>query len=210
MKFGLQGLTLGGLLAVTAALTPAHAAPMVLDFEAGTLQQPVGSLYAGFSFTGSEEVRDDTMFTASPFAPSVKFVVSSTSFVVDVLDTAATPFNSLYFDYAGGLFAYIYDTNDKKTTIQIDQGAAPIWYELTDPVTMLKSPVLLDKATRIDYIEFTYNGTAGGEFGIDNLTFDLQPGSVFPPPPNPVPEPAGFALAALALLGAGLATRRRR
>jgi MYXO-CTERM domain-containing protein len=51
--------------------------------------------------------------------------------------------------------------------------------------------------------------TSFGLMGIDNLSFYLQPDSPNPPTPNPVPEPTGFALAALALLGVGLMSRRR-
>jgi len=184
----------------------AHASPVVLDFEGLTLQQSVGTAYTGFQFSGDNTVMDDTLFSPSPIPPSVQFISSGTSFAVQVVNPATTQFNSLYFDYVGALDIAIFDTNGGKTTLKIDLTLNPDWQ-------MLGGPILLDKATRIDRVEFVRGGsTSFGLMGIDNLTFDLQPGSTTPqpPPPNPVPEPAGFGLAALALLGVGLASRRRR
>lgn len=204
MNIGLRGLTLGCML-VAGTLSPmVHASPVVLDFEGLPLQQAVGTAYTGFEFNGDNTVLDDTFFTASPFAPSVQFIVSRNGFVVDVLNASATPFNALNFDYYGALDITIVDTAGGKTTLKIDL-SSPDWLPLG-------SAVLLDKSTRIDYVEFAPGATSIGRMGIDNLSFDLQPGSVTPPPPNPnpVPEPAGYGLAALALLGVGLASRRRR
>lgn len=206
MNIGLRGLTLGCML-VAGTLSPlVHASPVVLDFEGLPLQQAVGTAYTGFQFNGDNTVMDDTLFSPSPIPPSVQFISSGTSFTVQVVNPATTQFNSLYFDYVGALDIAIFDTNGGKTTLKIDLTLNPDWQQLG-------GPILLNKATRIDRVEFVRGGsTSFGLMGIDNLSFDLQPGSTTPQPPNPnpVPEPAGFGLAALALLGVGLASRRRR
>lgn len=206
MMFGLRELTSGCALAAAMGLmNPVMAGPVTLDFEGLPLGSPVGTAYtdSGLEFTGNNQVKD-TFATVFPSDPAnLRWVVSDNGFTIDVVNPTATPFNSLSFDYAGGLFVYVYDTNGKKTTTQIDQALFLDWYAW--------DPILLDKSTRIDYVEFARNNSAGGQFAIDNVVFSLQPGSITPPPnPNPVPEPAGFALAALALLGVGLMSRRRR
>ena len=205
MMFGLRKLTSGCALAAAMGLmNPVMAGPVTLDFEGLPLSQPVGSAYTGVGimFSGDNTVKDDTLFSPSPIPPSVRFISSGTSFIVDVVDPNATPFNALNFDYVGALDVSIFDTAGGMTSVKIDLSISPDWQ-------MLGDPILLDKSTRIDRVEFVRSGTTSfGLMGIDNLSFYLQPGSITPPP-NPVPEPAGFALVALALLGVGLMSRRR-
>jgi hypothetical protein len=159
-------------------------------------------------------VVDGSGLLVSPPPPGVQFVVSGTSFVLDILDPTATPFDILRLDFTGPL----------EVRIQDNQGSAPITV-LADRQDFWKTdmaPFQLDR-TRfglIDSITFSFNPTTGFQgFGIDNLRLDLQPTAPPPPPPPPspppppptsVPEPAGMGLAALALVGAGLASRRRK
>jgi hypothetical protein len=149
---------------------------VTLDFEGLPLNQPVGNAYAsqGFEFTGDNTVKDDTLFSPSPIPPSVQFISSGTSFIVYVVDPNATPFNSLNFDYVGALDVSIFDTVGGMTSVKIDLSISPDWQ-------MLGDPILLDKSTRIERVEFVRSGTTSfGLMGIDNLSFCLQPGSIIP------------------------------
>lgn len=78
-------------------------------------------------------------------------------------------------------------------------GNGPLSFLATDRVNKLVFNADVDRFT-----------TGGGTFGLDNIKVEFVAGNGSGPNPNPVPEPASYGLVALALLGAGLASRRRK
>jgi len=206
MKYLYQSAAAALVLSASSAV---FAGPITLDFELPTAgNPPVGSAYAGLGieFTGANTLVNAAAFPTfpTPPAPGSTFVVTpiGQSFTLDVLDPAQTAFDVLSLSYLGPLRVVIEDVlgNSVQVLNVNDQGGTSYNNWVTT------NPFLLDRNLygEINSITFFANG---GTFAIDNVSLSLQ-GT--PPNPNPVPEPAGYALAALALLGAGLMSRRRR
>ncbi len=70
-------------------------------------------------------------------------------------------------------------------------------------------PLSFLASSRVNKLVFDTDPT-GGTFGLDNIRVEFVAGADPIPIPTPVPEPASYGLVALALLGAGLASRRRK
>jgi MYXO-CTERM domain-containing protein len=216
MRHHLRTASLAAAASLLLAASPwVQASAFTLDFEGlptGTVvnPQPIGTAYqvsAGIVSTnvGAHTVVNGQFFAVPPPAPGNQFVLSTTQFELDVLNPAAFSYDTLSVSYLGPLEVIIKDTLGRSFTALFDSLAG-------DDKWLTMPEYKLDHTADyhlIDSITFKFNQVTGIDgFAIDNLKLSLQP--VTPPPPTGVPEPAGFGLAALALLGAGLATRRRR
>jgi MYXO-CTERM domain-containing protein len=158
----------------------------------------------GVAFSGSAVV---SLHGSPNLVLGDQFVRSFTNFSIDVLDPSTTDFNILSFDYIGPLRLSILGVKGASPDVLIDAPAATGWKTYTAPALDLDIYGLIDAITigvNTQSVEASFG------FGIDNLRLSVQGGGSVTPPPIGVPEPAGYGLAGLALLAAGLASRRRR
>lgn len=195
--------TLAALL-VSAAPLVVQAADITIDFEGLPTGLIAGNAYAplGVAFTGQAVVQQHLAPTATL---GLNYVRSLTSFVLDVVNPAVTDFNILSFDYLGPI----------RLSVQGVKGAVPdVFFDppsLTGWQTYSLAALDLNVFGLIDAITFSVNTLsvdAQFGFGIDNVRLSVQTPNP-PTPPGTVPEPATYGLLAMALLGVGLATRRR-
>ena len=216
MPFKFRPLAWGCVVAgLSLAAATCQAAQVVLDFEvlglaapnAGT---PVGDTFKGQGFTFGEGARafhsgtDDNAWKSGPPTHSGSFGFVSNSigqgFTIKVLD--GFDFNGLTMDYAVASQSFRIEVVSRRDSSGIvntatrDVSAAASGWVWTENDEIAKSGFGL-----IDHIAFT---PTLGFLAIDNLRFSPND------PGSNVPEPAGLGLVVLALVGAGLASRRRK
>jgi hypothetical protein len=107
-----------------------------------------------------------------------------------------------HFDYLS--FAYLGSGSTLSVTVFDRDGLSTNVGEIVLNGQWSTAGLTLD-ATRFGLIDHIVFSNTFNDFGIDNISFDLKRSPV-----TDVPEPAGYGLVALALLGAGLASRRRK
>lgn len=218
MSFKFRALARGCLVAgVFLLAASAQAAPVVLDFEvlglaAPSTGTPVGEAFKNQGFTFGADalafhsgvVGDPNNWDSGPPARTNNFgFVSNTldvGFTINVL--AGFDFNGLTLDYAVASQSFEIkvvsraDSSGVVNTVTRDVSASNAGWIWTENDEITKAGFGL-----IDHIDFK---PSAGFLAIDNLRFSPSA------PGANVPEPAGFALVALALLVAGVASRRRK
>ena len=216
MSFKLRALVWGGVVVSLAlAAVTSQAAQVVLDFEviglaAPSTGTPVGDTFKaqGFSFDPSANAfhagTDADAWQSGPPIHSGSFGFVSNSlgqgFTINVL--AGFNFNGLTLDYAVASQPFRIqvvsraDSSGAVNTATRDVTAAASGWVWTENDEIAKGGFGL-----IDHINFL---PSAGFLAIDNLRFTPEAAG------GNLPEPAGFGLVALALVGAGVATRRRR
>lgn len=216
MSFKYRALARGCVVAgLSLAAVTSQAAQVVLDFEvlglaAPATGTPVGDIFKaqGFTFSAGASAfhsgTDDQAWKSGPPTHSGSFGYVSNEvgvgFTINVL--AGVNFNGLTMDYAVASQPFSIevvsraDSSGAVNTATRDVSATAsgwVWTESDEIVTV--------GFGLIDRIRFI---PSSGFLAIDNLRF-TQAG-----PGTNVPEPAGLGLVALALAGAGVATRRRK
>jgi len=218
--------------ALAVASFGALADPVVIDFNAEGQQAfdnnktPVKvTNVKGVSFSGAYAWREDMLNIGSPdFDPEVgpgnssgflmnrSRTVTGLDIVVSLEDlalaaaaaspSAASSFPNQYFSRisfslfsAGTPKLTWFDINGREKTKDLTAGSSQLLWSSNNFAEF-------DPLDQVTKLVFSANG---GLFGIDNLSITLtDPGTG-----GNVPEPAGYALVAMALLAAGAASRRR-
>ena len=216
MSFKLRALVWGGVVAgLSLAAVTSQAAQVVLDFEvlglaAPAIGTPVVDTFKTQGFTFSSGARafhsgtDANAWQSGPPTHSGSFGFVSNEigvgFTINVL--AGFDFNGLTMDYAVASQPFRIevvsraDSSGAVNTATLNVGAAASGWKWTENHEIAKGAFGL-----IDHIDFL---PSAGFLAIDNLRFTPDAAG------SNLPEPAGFGLVALALVGAGVATRRRR
>lgn len=211
MSFKYRALASGCVVAgLSLAAVTSQAAQVVLDFEvlgwaAPATGTPVGDTFKtqGFTFSAGASAfhsgTDDDAWKSGPPTHSGSFGFVSnkvdTGFTINVL--AGFNFNRLTMDYAVASEPFRIEVVSRAgSTAAREVSAAPSGWRWTEADEIAKAGFGF-----IDHISFI---TTSGFLAIDNLRFTQAA------PGTQVPEPVGLGLVALALAGAGVATRRRK
>jgi hypothetical protein len=120
-------------------------------------------------------------------------------------------FNELSFDYAisSGSHVDLFGAFDVPTATDFEDkvfpsGAGYVWNDAAHRYSTG------DQSGSGNFSSFSVTSSTGtGKFGIDNLTLTYNCPTTTSCGGGTVPEPASFGIVAIALLGAGLASRRR-
>lgn len=215
MSFKYRALAWGCVVGSLCLVATSQAAQVKLDFEdlglaAPITGTPVGDTFRnqGFTFTSQASAfhsgTDDAAWQSGPPTHSGSFGFVSNSFgrgfTINVL--AGFNFGGLTMDYAVASQPFRIEvvsradgTGVVKTATRDVSAALSNWVWTENDEIANAGFGLID---RIDFI------SANGFLAIDNLSFTVAA------PGASVSEPAGFGLVALALAGAGAATRRRK
>ena len=200
--------------AAAALLGSAQAAVVILDFEAlgsaaGSAGTPVGDTYlasSGVAFSAGALAQHNGLADNNVSPPPVRS--GNHGFVGNAFDVSAgylsftTTFDTsrayadISFDWAaeGDFTATAVDTAGRSKSMSLLGGNWSGWaiFNLAD---------IFGDHRLLDHVLFS--SSSGSRFAIDNLSLATASGGT-------VPEPAGLGLLAVALAGAGLASRRGR
>ena len=213
-------------VAIGLASLAAQAAEVVLSFEglrasilAGNggagLPVAVGASQSGFQFSGAYAYDFGVLSAADSDPTPDAAQISGSVFIANqnrgampgvielslVGSNATRAFKTLSFDYFVG---------QSEPTIEV-LGATGLLHTFT--FTLGSGPKPWQSSANLDLLGFTganrlrFSGSNAGLLGLDNISIDFVSGRTGGG--GTVPEPASFALVALALLGAGAASRRR-
>lgn len=190
------------MLVAAAALVPAVAsADITLNFNSLTNGEAVTNQFQanGLTFSGTVAVTDPAggivLYGSDPLSPAISILLSS----------SAGSFGSikLRYDNSSGLtIRFFGEDPGQEAEGKLERGAG-IW---TGPLPAQSTAGvdIVDVGWDITKIVLSPSDVGGLIVGIDDLTLVSRSNG------GTVPEPAGYALAGLALLAAGGATRRRR
>ena len=212
MASKIRSLALG--CAAAALLGSAQAAVVILDFEAlgsaaGSAGTPVGDTYLasnGVAFTAGAIAQHNGLANNNVSPPPVRS--GNHGFVSNAFDDSAGFLNftasfdtsrayaDISLDWAAeaDFKATAFDTAGTSQSMSLLGGNWSGW-------AMLNLADIFGDHRQIDRVLFSTSN--GSRFAIDNLRLATASGST-------VPEPAGLGLLAVALAGAGLASRRGR
>lgn len=203
MSHAIRSLALAAALAALAPMASQAAALSSLSFSLsnnGSVQNgdPVTSLATGVAISGAEVFIDKSGDIGLTFsgADPIKISIDSTLFHLNALSLARFSGFELEVTVNGDAGQKLPATGGKWVTSPLLRIC---------PVGTTCKEELLTEGNDPWITEITFNQTTGDFSGFNGLRF-TQIGSTGG---GTVPEPAGYGLAAMALLAAGAATRRR-